>query len=222
MGKLADTSLRLRCVHCQSTETPLWRAGPDGPKTLCNACGVRYKKGKLALYKNKDGKLTAVKSEHALPVHIPPTGKKNSKKASVLPLAAPASPTDIPSKRSVRKVPSEGAIATALAKKPRSRSRRANAGQLPGRYASKTLPDSLTQWRSPSGSPQSSPSSPVESPRSDGTLNIELQCVKEPTPCSSGDRVKPLLTCPLSSFMPFVCFYKFRSATWSIQQSNVF
>lgn len=34
----------LQCVHCHTTETPLWRAGPSGPKTLCNACGVRWKK----------------------------------------------------------------------------------------------------------------------------------------------------------------------------------
>eukprot|EP00180_Rhodochaete_pulchella_P000308 Plantae.Rhodophyta-Rhodochaete_pulchella.ctg12151.p1 GENE.Plantae.Rhodophyta-Rhodochaete_pulchella.ctg12151~~Plantae.Rhodophyta-Rhodochaete_pulchella.ctg12151.p1 ORF type:complete len:183 (-),score=19.05 Plantae.Rhodophyta-Rhodochaete_pulchella.ctg12151:612-1160(-) len=37
-----------RCVQCGVTETPLWRSGPAGPKTLCNACGVRFKKtGKL-------------------------------------------------------------------------------------------------------------------------------------------------------------------------------
>lgn len=36
-----------RCLHCQSDRTPQWRAGPMGPKTLCNACGVRYKSGRL-------------------------------------------------------------------------------------------------------------------------------------------------------------------------------
>lgn len=33
-----------RCSHCQAQRTPQWRGGPLGPKTLCNACGVRYKK----------------------------------------------------------------------------------------------------------------------------------------------------------------------------------
>ncbi|PNH10059.1 GATA transcription factor 9, partial [Tetrabaena socialis] len=30
------------CVECGATTTPQWREGPMGPKTLCNACGVRY------------------------------------------------------------------------------------------------------------------------------------------------------------------------------------
>lgn len=36
-----------RCSHCQVQKTPQWRTGPMGPKTLCNACGVRYKSGRL-------------------------------------------------------------------------------------------------------------------------------------------------------------------------------
>ena len=36
-----------RCTHCLSQRTPQWRAGPLGPKTLCNACGVRFKSGRL-------------------------------------------------------------------------------------------------------------------------------------------------------------------------------
>lgn len=36
-----------RCTHCHVQKTPQWRAGPLGPKTLCNACGVRYKSGRL-------------------------------------------------------------------------------------------------------------------------------------------------------------------------------
>ncbi|KAG2243973.1 hypothetical protein Bca52824_094172 [Brassica carinata] len=33
-----------RCVNCDTTSTPLWRNGPRGPKSLCNACGIRFKK----------------------------------------------------------------------------------------------------------------------------------------------------------------------------------
>ncbi|KAL6970633.1 hypothetical protein U1Q18_030327 [Sarracenia purpurea var. burkii] len=41
------TKIGRRCQHCQAEKTPQWRAGPMGPKTLCNACGVRYKSGRL-------------------------------------------------------------------------------------------------------------------------------------------------------------------------------
>ncbi|KAI4349711.1 hypothetical protein L6164_010271 [Bauhinia variegata] len=30
------------CRDCHTRRTPLWRAGPDGPRSLCNACGLRY------------------------------------------------------------------------------------------------------------------------------------------------------------------------------------
>ncbi|KAL3843410.1 hypothetical protein ACJIZ3_000813 [Penstemon smallii] len=36
-----------RCTHCLVQKTPQWRTGPLGPKTLCNACGVRFKSGRL-------------------------------------------------------------------------------------------------------------------------------------------------------------------------------
>lgn len=29
------------CSKCGATKTPQWREGPFGPKTLCNACGVK-------------------------------------------------------------------------------------------------------------------------------------------------------------------------------------
>lgn len=36
-----------KCSHCGVQKTPQWRTGPFGPKTLCNACGVRFKSGRL-------------------------------------------------------------------------------------------------------------------------------------------------------------------------------
>jgi hypothetical protein len=32
------------CQSCGATETPEWRRGPEGPRTLCNACGLHFAK----------------------------------------------------------------------------------------------------------------------------------------------------------------------------------
>ncbi|CAI9768526.1 unnamed protein product [Fraxinus pennsylvanica] len=44
---VAVESINKKCTHCEVTETPQWREGPMGPRTLCNACGVRYRSGRL-------------------------------------------------------------------------------------------------------------------------------------------------------------------------------
>ncbi|KAK4747029.1 hypothetical protein SAY87_026066 [Trapa incisa] len=37
------------CSECKTTTTPLWRSGPQGPKSLCNACGIRQRKARRAM-----------------------------------------------------------------------------------------------------------------------------------------------------------------------------
>ena len=32
------------CLHCGTGSTPLWRNDADGNKTLCNACGIKWKR----------------------------------------------------------------------------------------------------------------------------------------------------------------------------------
>lgn len=32
------------CLFCKDKKTPQWRLGPLGPHTLCNRCGVKYRK----------------------------------------------------------------------------------------------------------------------------------------------------------------------------------
>ena len=46
-GSSGATQTPRRCSHCGVQKTPQWRTGPLGAKTLCNACGVRYKSGRL-------------------------------------------------------------------------------------------------------------------------------------------------------------------------------
>lgn len=59
-----------RCAHCNTQTTPLWRNGPDGAKTLCNACGVRYKAGRVVCDEN--GKV----------VTLAPQGRKRAASAT--------------------------------------------------------------------------------------------------------------------------------------------
>ncbi|KAI3572923.1 hypothetical protein IWW34DRAFT_707967 [Fusarium oxysporum f. sp. albedinis] len=42
--RLACASQTGRCHKCGRTQTPEWRRGPDGKRTLCNACGLHYAK----------------------------------------------------------------------------------------------------------------------------------------------------------------------------------
>ncbi|KAG0362644.1 hypothetical protein BG005_004761 [Podila minutissima] len=44
-----------RCMSCDSSDTPEWRRGPDGARTLCNACGLHY--AKLLKRQNKEHKI---------------------------------------------------------------------------------------------------------------------------------------------------------------------
>lgn len=61
---LAETPGR-RCLHCSSDKTPQWRTGPMGPKTLCNACGVRYKSGRLVPEYRPAASPTFVSAKHS-------------------------------------------------------------------------------------------------------------------------------------------------------------
>ncbi|CAN8260231.1 unnamed protein product [Cochlearia groenlandica] len=52
------------CAICGTSKTPLWRSGPDGPKSLCNACGIRNKKKKRrTVIRNRSGD-DSEKKEH--------------------------------------------------------------------------------------------------------------------------------------------------------------
>ncbi|KAK4510341.1 uncharacterized protein ATC70_004771 [Mucor velutinosus] len=63
-----------QCHSCNSTETPEWRKGPLGPRTLCNACGLIWTK----LCKqngqdnqNKELSATSDSSQHLSPLSSP-------------------------------------------------------------------------------------------------------------------------------------------------------
>lgn len=47
------------CLGCGATETPEWRRGPMGPRTLCNACGLVFAKlvsiGSVSIFSGRAG-----------------------------------------------------------------------------------------------------------------------------------------------------------------------
>lgn len=47
-SNISNTPIRV-CADCNTTKTPLWRSGPKGPKSLCNACGIRQRKARRAM-----------------------------------------------------------------------------------------------------------------------------------------------------------------------------
>ena len=54
-----------RCHSCNRAETPEWRRGPDGARTLCNACGLHY--AKLTRKQNSANKNPAASSSNLRP-----------------------------------------------------------------------------------------------------------------------------------------------------------
>ncbi|KAL3840863.1 hypothetical protein ACJIZ3_025454 [Penstemon smallii] len=62
--ELTETPGR-KCLHCASEKTPQWRTGPMGPKTLCNACGVRYKSGRLVPEYRPASSPTFISAKHS-------------------------------------------------------------------------------------------------------------------------------------------------------------
>lgn len=43
------------CAHCHTTETLRWRTGPEGHKSLCDACGIRLEKQREPLFCSNTG-----------------------------------------------------------------------------------------------------------------------------------------------------------------------
>ncbi|KAF2033117.1 white collar-2 [Setomelanomma holmii] len=50
--KIADEYV---CTDCGTLDSPEWRKGPNGPKTLCNACGLRWAKKEKKRQNNANG-----------------------------------------------------------------------------------------------------------------------------------------------------------------------
>uniref|UniRef100_A0A0E0JXE7 GATA-type domain-containing protein n=1 Tax=Oryza punctata TaxID=4537 RepID=A0A0E0JXE7_ORYPU len=68
------------CSDCNTTKTPLWRSGPCGPKSLCNACGIRQRKARRAMAAAANGGAAAAPARSVVSTSAAPVNNKPSKK----------------------------------------------------------------------------------------------------------------------------------------------
>ncbi|KAK5809230.1 hypothetical protein F5H01DRAFT_370221 [Linnemannia elongata] len=68
-----SSSNQKKCSYCDSVSTPMWRRGPKGPGTLCNACGVKWKHGKILEDPSEKATPVAKPTVTAPAVVTPPT-----------------------------------------------------------------------------------------------------------------------------------------------------
>ncbi|CAK3759836.1 White collar 2 [Lecanosticta acicola] len=82
--KVADEYV---CADCGTLDSPEWRKGPKGPKTLCNACGLRWAKKEKKRsgddIKNSNSPVNGMASQQPLP---PAIGLNHSGQPPGLPL----------------------------------------------------------------------------------------------------------------------------------------
>ncbi|KAL9618443.1 MAG: hypothetical protein Q9160_006821 [Pyrenula sp. 1 TL-2023] len=53
------------CTDCGTLDSPEWRKGPNGPKTLCNACGLRWAKKEKKRTNNQGGTVPSLPMGHS-------------------------------------------------------------------------------------------------------------------------------------------------------------
>ncbi|KAL2921200.1 GATA transcription factor 15 [Bienertia sinuspersici] len=76
-----------RCADCGTSKTPLWRGGPAGPKSLCNACGIRSRKKRRAILGLKsEDKKSSKKSNSSSSSSSTTTSSSSSSRLSGTPL----------------------------------------------------------------------------------------------------------------------------------------
>jgi hypothetical protein len=59
------------CYHCSTKVTPEWRKGPNGPNTLCNACGLQFAKVMKSERERKNGTRKPQRCDIASMLNLP-------------------------------------------------------------------------------------------------------------------------------------------------------
>ncbi|BGP07967.1 hypothetical protein JCM10049v2_003812 [Rhodotorula toruloides] len=86
------------CANCGRTSSAEWRSGPTGPKTLCNACGLRWSKARsqaVAAEKKRKEEEAAKAAEAAGHSSSDPQSRSNSRDSTASGSGASTNPTTV-------------------------------------------------------------------------------------------------------------------------------
>lgn len=107
------------CSSCGATKTPQWREGPMGPKTLCNACGVKRNR-LLAKLRGESGAAAQWGGDPRTPgARAKVEGAQTEKKGAMSSAAEVIAAAAAASAKAVRSVSPENAAAPGSRKAPR-------------------------------------------------------------------------------------------------------
>ncbi|SCV74291.1 BQ2448_6723 [Microbotryum intermedium] len=77
-GKSVKSEIK-SCLNCGKTQSAEWRSGPTGPKTLCNACGLRWSKARSQSISSAKGSDFSPKSHPGSPSCSYPTPDRSGR-----------------------------------------------------------------------------------------------------------------------------------------------
>ncbi|CAN6299193.1 unnamed protein product [Urochloa humidicola] len=77
-----------RCRHCGTKKSAQWRTGPEGGGTLCNACGLRFRSGRLVPEYRPASSPNFSKELHSN-YHRRIVGMRRQREVAAMPLASP-------------------------------------------------------------------------------------------------------------------------------------
>ncbi|GAN03537.1 hypothetical protein MAM1_0042c02992 [Mucor ambiguus] len=98
------------CTYCARKTTPMWRRGPAGPGTLCNACGVKWRHGKILCSDNSTE--TALFPSTATTENVNPLNTTKSNSTRIKRKYTKSTETSQPAKKLQKKIEKKNNTAT--------------------------------------------------------------------------------------------------------------
>lgn len=172
------------CADCKKSETPVRRHGPEGPRTLCNACGLRRAKRRKVM----DAVAVAAAAAAGLPAPPQALPQKTRRRRSATATKRTQKPTAVAAAQPVQRpqVKENKASQVLSAVRQPKTTRKPHLQQT-----QQNLSQSNTSFHSASSAPREVPHRPSSQQSSAISPDELLHCSLVSTPVSLGPLVSP-------------------------------